>query len=380
MVRDDLAGQLTTGKLVGDPSRTKQGTVTTCIYTISGGGTMRLVVDEPGGNSVAKQVFDAKRTAATSPETVPNLGTEAFTDADGTTFTVRTTRSDRRPHRPARGQRPDPDRGVVVVRGALLLGGLRPDSSQPSYPGDRCVDRSDRRPRDPRSLGVDSSTQSCTVEVRDLDSGRASPAGASPAPATTPPRSEQTRPLVGGPRTAAREHAGEVAALSVAAQQHGMVALDADRDARAPREALERHRVGPRPPRSSQMLGAEAWVERCRQRARGRLHRHQAGLAADHEPDVARRRSGGAAAARLADAAPHRRAGHRPGRRLRHRLLSPAGAPGARTCWTLVGHGVEVCPEVLGADATRRAAGVERRGGPAPATTWPPRSAWGCAG
>ncbi len=89
MVRDDLAGQLTTGKLVGDPSRTKQGTVTTCIYTVSGGGTMRLVVDEPGGNSVAKQVFDAKRTAATSPETVPNLGTEAFTDADGTTVTVK---------------------------------------------------------------------------------------------------------------------------------------------------------------------------------------------------------------------------------------------------------------------------------------------------
>jgi len=40
-------------------------------------------------------------------------------------------------------------------------------------------------------LGVDSSTQSCKVEVRDADTGQLLGAGAAPHPPAFPPRSEQ---------------------------------------------------------------------------------------------------------------------------------------------------------------------------------------------
>ena len=86
--------------------------------------------------------------------------------------------------------------------------------------------------------GVDSSTQSTKVEVRDLDSGAVVGTGAAPHPAVTPPVSEQD------PRSwwDAFQHAwnqgveqlpdgapaSSIAAISVAGQQHGMVALDAD--------------------------------------------------------------------------------------------------------------------------------------------------------
>jgi xylulokinase len=78
--------------------------------------------------------------------------------------------------------------------------------------------------------GVDSSTQSTKVEVRDLDSGAVVARASSPHPPTTPPRSEQhpstwwhafeqSWDRVGAPR---------VEAISVAGQQHGMVVLDSD--------------------------------------------------------------------------------------------------------------------------------------------------------
>ena len=83
-------------------------------------------------------------------------------------------------------------------------------------------------------VGVDSSTQSTKVEVRDLDSGEVVGSGAADHPSVTPPRSEQdpsrwwsafeaafkmaTTSLVGS---------GEVAGISIAGQQHGMVVLDA---------------------------------------------------------------------------------------------------------------------------------------------------------
>jgi xylulokinase len=86
--------------------------------------------------------------------------------------------------------------------------------------------------------GVDSSTQSTKVEIRDLDSGEIVGTGSAPHPAVTPPVSEQD------PQTwwdafeiawgqAVAQLPGDagmssIAAISVAGQQHGMVALDAD--------------------------------------------------------------------------------------------------------------------------------------------------------
>jgi xylulokinase len=80
----------------------------------------------------------------------------------------------------------------------------------------------------PLVMGVDSSTQSTKVEVRDADDGRLIAEGRAPHPPTTPPRSEQD------PRTwwdafeAARAQAGshDIDAIAVAGQQHGLVVLD----------------------------------------------------------------------------------------------------------------------------------------------------------
>ena len=84
----------------------------------------------------------------------------------------------------------------------------------------------------PLVAGVDSSTGSTKVEVRDADTGALVARGAAPHPPTTPPRSEQDPAAWWSAFEAAWAAAGapEVAAVSVAGQQHGMVVLDADRD------------------------------------------------------------------------------------------------------------------------------------------------------
>jgi xylulokinase len=83
----------------------------------------------------------------------------------------------------------------------------------------------------PAIAGVDSSTTATKVEVRDLDTGQVVATGSSPHPPTQPPRSEQRPGTWWAAFGAAWAHAGhpDVAAISVAGQQHGMVALDADR-------------------------------------------------------------------------------------------------------------------------------------------------------
>jgi len=81
----------------------------------------------------------------------------------------------------------------------------------------------------PLVAGVDSSTQSTKVEIRDLGTGDVVARASSPHPTTTPPRSEQHPEAWWG----AFEHAWaacgapQVAAISVGGQQHGMVVLDA---------------------------------------------------------------------------------------------------------------------------------------------------------
>ena len=79
--------------------------------------------------------------------------------------------------------------------------------------------------------GVDCSTQSTKVEVRDLDTGALVATGRAPHPATTPPRSEQDPAAWWQAFQACWESLGhpQVAAIAVAGQQHGMVALDAAR-------------------------------------------------------------------------------------------------------------------------------------------------------
>ncbi len=81
--------------------------------------------------------------------------------------------------------------------------------------------------------GVDSSTQSTKVEIRDLDSGEIVASASSPHPAVTPPCSEQDPQSWWAAFESAWFVAGaevplaDVAAISIGGQQHGMVALDA---------------------------------------------------------------------------------------------------------------------------------------------------------
>jgi len=77
--------------------------------------------------------------------------------------------------------------------------------------------------------GVDSSTQSTKVEVRDLASGAVVGRGSASHPNVTPPVAEQDPAAWWAAFEAAWVGAGdhEVAAISVGGQQHGMVALDA---------------------------------------------------------------------------------------------------------------------------------------------------------
>jgi len=81
----------------------------------------------------------------------------------------------------------------------------------------------------PLVLGVDSSTQSTKVEVRDADTGALVASGSAPHPPTAPPRSEQDPEAWWSALASAVAATGinEVAAVSVAAQQHGLVALGA---------------------------------------------------------------------------------------------------------------------------------------------------------
>ena len=81
----------------------------------------------------------------------------------------------------------------------------------------------------PLVAGVDSSTGSTKVEIRDADDGRVVAHGSAPHPSTTPPRSEQDPHAWWHAFESAWAQAGApvVAAISVAGQQHGMVVLDA---------------------------------------------------------------------------------------------------------------------------------------------------------
>lgn len=82
-------------------------------------------------------------------------------------------------------------------------------------------------------VGVDSSTTACKVEVRDLDSGAVVASGRAPHPPTSPPCSEQDPRDWEAAFHAALAAAGvprsqTPVAVAVAAQQHGLVVLDAE--------------------------------------------------------------------------------------------------------------------------------------------------------
>jgi xylulokinase len=117
----------------------------------------------------------------------------------------------------------------------------------------------------PLVLGVDSSTQSTKVELRDADDGRLVASARAGHPATVPPRSEQDpeawwaalRDAVAAlPRV-------EIAAVSIAAQQMGLVAIDAEGRVVRPAKLWNDTESAPQSRRLIEALGAAAWARAC---------------------------------------------------------------------------------------------------------------------
>jgi xylulokinase len=117
----------------------------------------------------------------------------------------------------------------------------------------------------PLVLGVDSSTQSTKVELRDADDGRLVATGRAPHPPTMPPRSEQDpeawwtalRAAVGSlPRV-------DIAAIAVGAQQMGLVTLDAAGHAVRPAKLWNDTESADQSRRLVEKLGAAAWARAC---------------------------------------------------------------------------------------------------------------------
>ena len=110
--------------------------------------------------------------------------------------------------------------------------------------------------------GIDSSTQSCKLEVRDADTGGLVRSEQRPHSPTTPPRSEQ-HPAEWWAALASLldEHGRDVAAISVAGQQHGMVVLDDERQILRPAKLWNDTESAPQADALVRAWGAEAWAD-----------------------------------------------------------------------------------------------------------------------
>ncbi|WP_199254213.1 xylulokinase [Mycolicibacterium mengxianglii] len=118
-------------------------------------------------------------------------------------------------------------------------------------------------------LGVDSSTQSCKVEVRDIDTGRLFATGSAPHPPAFPPSSEQhpidwVTAFVAATRAALAgcTEPVTVRAISVAAQCHGLVLLDAAGQPMRAAKLWNDTTGAPYLARLTERIGARRWVLR----------------------------------------------------------------------------------------------------------------------
>jgi xylulokinase len=110
--------------------------------------------------------------------------------------------------------------------------------------------------------GVDSSTQSCKLEVRDADTGELVRSGRRPHPPTAPPCSEQD-PHVWWDALSSllEEHGDGVAAIAVAGQQHGMVVLDEARRVLRPAKLWNDTESAPEAAALIERWGARRWAD-----------------------------------------------------------------------------------------------------------------------
>jgi xylulokinase len=116
----------------------------------------------------------------------------------------------------------------------------------------------------PLVAGIDSSTQACTIVLRDADSGRIVASAEAPHPRTTPPASEQSpEAWWEALRLAARElDLRDVVAVSVDGQGHGLVALDASGRVIRPAKLWNDTTSTAEARELVAMLGSESWSRR----------------------------------------------------------------------------------------------------------------------
>ena len=115
--------------------------------------------------------------------------------------------------------------------------------------------------------GVDSSTQSTKVELRDVETGQVAATGRASHPPAEPPCSEQDprdwwRALVEALGNCG-DRRREVAAVAVAGQQHGLVVLDDDGEPMRPAKLWNDTTSAPQAAALVERLGAEAWANAC---------------------------------------------------------------------------------------------------------------------
>jgi xylulokinase len=115
--------------------------------------------------------------------------------------------------------------------------------------------------------GVDSSTQSVKVEVRDLDTGVVLAVGRGSHSTTTPPRSEQDPAMwwsaLGEAFAQVGEHRSAIDGVSVAGQQHGMVVLDRRGEVIRPAKLWNDTESAPQADRLVAAFGAPGWASAC---------------------------------------------------------------------------------------------------------------------
>ncbi|MDQ1654130.1 MAG: xylulokinase [Cryptosporangiaceae bacterium] len=116
----------------------------------------------------------------------------------------------------------------------------------------------------PVVAGVDSSTQSCTVLLRDANDGRVIASASAPHPRTTPPVSEQDPAAWWSALAEAGAAAGtqNIAAISVGAQAHGMVAMDAADEVIRPAKLWNDTTSAPEARELVASLGPDVWAQR----------------------------------------------------------------------------------------------------------------------
>ena len=116
----------------------------------------------------------------------------------------------------------------------------------------------------PLVAGIDSSTQACTIVLRDADDGRVVATAEAPHPPASPPVSEQApeawwEALLGAAR---QLDLRDVVAVSIDGQGHGLVVLDAAGRALRPAKLWNDLTATAEARQLVELLGAEGWARR----------------------------------------------------------------------------------------------------------------------